>query len=35
MTGSVNAPQVHFELRRGAKPVNRSTTLPAPDASQT
>jgi murein DD-endopeptidase MepM/ murein hydrolase activator NlpD len=22
MTGSVNAPQVHFELRRGAKPVN-------------
>ena len=22
MTGSVTAPQVHFELRRGAKPVN-------------
>ncbi len=22
MSGSVNAPQVHFELRRGAKPVN-------------
>ncbi len=22
MTGSVNAPQVHFELRKGAKPVN-------------
>lgn len=22
MSGSVTAPQVHFELRRGAKPVN-------------
>ena len=22
MTGSVTAPQVHFELRKGAKPVN-------------
>ena len=22
MTGSVSAPQVHFELRQGSKPVN-------------
>ena len=22
MSGSVTAPQVHFELRKGAKPVN-------------